>query len=324
MPELDELRSRISAAREIASIVRTMKVLAAVSARQYEKALEPLQLYEQAIEDGLCMLLSQRREVVDVYEAEPAPVVPQRVAVVALGSDQGLCGRFNHEVARRVAELLGSSGVPPARQHVVVAGHRLVLALEQAGVSSGQTVTLPSTADGIVGTVGELLLALDAWGVRGHEHCHVIFNRAQSAAHLEQVSWRLLPIPGRWLRQLARRSLVPGGVQSYGPGMGSGDGASPSGPAGSRTLPHWTLPWDELFSTLLQQVLFIALFRALAWSLAAENEARLMAMQAAEKHTEEHLEAMQRAFRQERQSTITRELLDIVAGYEAAQDQRMR
>jgi F-type H+-transporting ATPase subunit gamma len=77
------------------------------------------------------------------------------------------------------------------------------------------------------------------------------------------------------------------------------------------------MDWDLLFSMLIRQYLFVSLFRALAESLASENASRLAAMQGAEKNIEERLAALTLDFYQKRQMSITEELLDIVSGFEA-------
>jgi F-type H+-transporting ATPase subunit gamma len=55
--------------------------------------------------------------------------------------------------------------------------------------------------------------------------------------------------------------------------------------------------------------------------MASENAARLASMQAAEKNILEIGEELQAKYRETRQSTITAELFDIVAGFEALSDQ---
>jgi F-type H+-transporting ATPase subunit gamma len=59
------------------------------------------------------------------------------------------------------------------------------------------------------------------------------------------------------------------------------------------------------------------LFRASAESLASENASRLAAMQSAERNIEDRLDDLNRQYRHERQTSITEELLDIAAGFEA-------
>ena len=55
----------------------------------------------------------------------------------------------------------------------------------------------------------------------------------------------------------------------------------------------------------------------LAEAIASEHASRLAAMQAAERNIEERRDDLQQLYRQPRQETITRELLDVVSGFEA-------
>lgn len=65
------------------------------------------------------------------------------------------------------------------------------------------------------------------------------------------------------------------------------------------------------------QYFLVSLYRACAESLKSENTSRLAAMQTAEKNISERLTELNMQFNQQRQTTITEELLDIVAGFEA-------
>src|SRR5690606_23539178 len=103
---------------------------------------------------------------------------------------------------------------------------------------------------------------------------------------------QLLPIDHAWLRSLATRNWS------------------------SRSLPTFTMDWRRLFSALIRQYLFVALYRAFAESLASENASRLASMQAAEKNIQNHLSQLTAGYHRVRQQAITEELLDIVAGYE--------
>jgi len=88
----------------------------------------------------------------------------------------------------------------------------------------------------------------------------------------------------------------------------------------TRVLPDFSMGWDALFSALIRQYLFVSLYRAFAESLASENASRLAAMQSAERNIDERLTELRGRFNQQRQSTITEELLDIVSGFEALKE----
>jgi F-type H+-transporting ATPase subunit gamma len=103
----------------------------------------------------------------------------------------------------------------------------------------------------------------------------------------------LLPLDQEWLENLRQR------------------------PWPSRVLPTYTMARPQLLYALLGQHLFVSLYRAFAESLASENASRLASMQAAESHIEDHIKELRLQYNQQRQSTITEELMDIVAGFEA-------
>ena len=78
-----------------------------------------------------------------------------------------------------------------------------------------------------------------------------------------------------------------------------------------------TAPWEQSFPALISEYLFVTLFRGFATSLAAENAARLAAMQRAEKNIEELQADLQSRYHALRQTVITEELFDIISGFEA-------
>lgn len=63
MTTIEELKHKIATAQDLQSVVKTMKALAAVSIRQYEKAAESLTEYNLTLELGLQILLKNRPEV---------------------------------------------------------------------------------------------------------------------------------------------------------------------------------------------------------------------------------------------------------------------
>jgi F-type H+-transporting ATPase subunit gamma len=85
----------------------------------------------------------------------------------------------------------------------------------------------------------------------------------------------------------------------------------------SPVLPAFSMPRARLFAALARQYLFVTIFRAAAESQASEHASRLAAMQRAGKNLDERQQDLLGIFRRRRQETITAELLDLVAGYEA-------
>jgi F-type H+-transporting ATPase subunit gamma len=291
----EALKAQISSTTDLQSVVKTMKALAAVSIQQYESAIESLRQYSQTVELGLQILLHQPQFTESASLLEPDLPPESRLGLIIFGSDQGLCGQFNQQIAQHLNDYLGDPPFPLKRnQRVAVVGARPVPLLQDFGISVDERFTVPSSVSEITDRVQDLLLLIDQW--REAEDCDrmlLFYNRPTSSASYESTIVQLLPLDQDWLTKLRQR------------------------PWNSRTLPTVLMNSDKLVSKLVRQYLFITLYQAIAASLASENASRLAAMQSAESNIEERLEELTGQYRQQRQSAITAELLDVVSGFEA-------
>lgn len=289
METLEALGRRIATTEDLAAIVRTMKTLSAVSIRQYEHATVALREYTRTVELALQALLRDRPAVRPERAASGAPIV------VVFGSDHGLCGRFNDDIARFAAERLRELGVTSGRRRCLAVGARAGARLTALGEPVDATLSLPASVSGLTSLAQAVLIQVDAWGAPdGLGRVLLLYNRRTPQAVAVPRVRELLPLSAERLRNLAAR------------------------PWPSRRLPMVVMDTQRLLSTVVRQHLFSVVYRAAAESLASEHASRLAAMQAAERNIEDHLEAQHARFRQRRQETITEELLDIVTGFEAS------
>lgn len=290
MATLEALRRTIDSTRELQSVVRTMKALAAVSIRQYERAAAALGEYGDTIDRGLQVLLRGRPALTEVAPARPGAAV----GAVVFGSDYGMVGQFNEQVAAYAADALAGLPAALAACRIIAVGERGAARLEDVGARVERRFEVPGSAGGIGALVQDVLLALEGWREQADVGRLLLFyNQTRAGAACHPAHIELLPLDAAWLRELAAR------------------------PWPSRMLPTHTLGWEELFAALIRQHLFVAIYRACAESLAGENASRLAAMQRTEQYIDDRLDELDRAFQQQRQSAITAELLDIVAGVEA-------
>jgi F-type H+-transporting ATPase subunit gamma len=255
-------------------------------------AVHALADYDRTVILGLQALLrtrGQTRPRQDARRAQP------RVAAVFFGSDQGMCGQLNEEVhsfgEKKLTEMESSNS-----PSIIVVGERIAGQLEDAGRPPQELFSVPGSVDGIGSTVRELVLRIEAWQrEQGIDTVLLFYAKMKSQASHEPVSLQLLPFDETSYRE--RENLWP-----------------------RKSLPQFTMDRGELLSALVRQYLFVSLFRAQAESLASENASRLAAMQGAEKNIKERLDQLRQAYNQERQMSITSELLDIVTGFEALRE----
>lgn len=290
MQTSEALKRRIQSAQDLLGVVKTMKALAAVSIRQYQKAVESLGDYNRTVEMGLQIALRERRG--GGAASEKAKV--NRIGAIVFGSDQGLCGQLNNIIVAHANEEMDRIGVKKENRIVIAVGMRAADIMEDTGQRILEVLTNPGSTSGITPMVQDITVLLENWRFRRQiEHMYLFFNHYVSGATYRPKTVRLLPVDREWLKNLEMKKWP------------------------SKTLPMFTMDWEALFRSLIREYLFVSLYRAFAESLASENASRLAAMQSAEKNIEERLEDLFLQYHRQRQMTITEELLDIVAGFEA-------
>ncbi len=290
METLEKIRRRLETFEDLEAVVRTMKALAAVSIRQYEQAVRSLADYYRTVEYGLQIVLGDMPAIQAAADRQPTG----QVAAVVFGSDHGLCGRFNEDVADYALERLARASGEGQAVRLLAVGARVAALLEHAGHAVEADMLVPASPARITATVRRILLKIDEWhSVVQVQRIHLFYNRPTPGSRHLPTGVQLLPVNLRRFRRL-RGARWPG-----------------------RSLPTFTIDRERLFAALLRQFFFVSVFRACAESLAAENASRLAAMQFAEKSIADRQEELLGVFRRERQGAITAELLDVVTGYEA-------
>jgi F-type H+-transporting ATPase subunit gamma len=287
METLESLSDALETTGDIQSIVRTMKALSSVSIRQYEHAEAAMAHYARTVELGLMALSRQRRQA-----GLPLPGADSgtgREALIVIGSDRGLCGGYNDKITRFARSRLDN------RPMVLgVIGVRVAARLEADGRRADAVHPLPGSIEGLSRLVQTMIVEIDRWArVEEVRQVWLVHNRREGRNTAKPQAHRLLPLPDSYLRKLSEADW-PG-----------------------RSLPLFRMDPDRLMSWLVQQRLFVVIYRALAEALASEHASRLAAMQAAERNIEERRDDLRQLYRLRRQETITRELLDVVSGYEA-------
>lgn len=295
MQTIESIRRRMKSAVDLLSVVKTMKVLAAVNIRQYQKAVESLADYNRTIELGLRVALKDRILPVEDPTAPP----PARCGAIIWGSDQGLCGPLNRQITAHALSNMESLGISRGNRTILAIGDRVQACCEAESQSIAEHLVPPAAEAGIMPLVQEIILLLDDWHHRlGLDHFLLYYCRTLPGATFVPHHFQILPVDREWLDEIVRQKWE------------------------SRSLPVHTMNGERLFSSLIREYLFAGLYRAIAESLASENASRLAAMQRAQTNIEEYLEDLRRHYNRSRQMVMTEELLDIISGFEALEVHR--
>jgi len=283
------LSRKISTAQDLASVVRSMKALAASSIGQYESAVAALHDYYRTVELALSVCL---RNAAPPEEPALTPHTRAKIGAIVFGSDQGLVGRFNETLMDFATTNLKSLPATLTRQWAV--GDRMQALIPTPLIAAPQAWPVPASVEAITPLVGRILIDIGAARERGDIAELLVFhNRPRSAAAYEPVARRLLPLDAAWRSGMAAVRWP------------------------TKSPPQLIDPAAPALEAFISGYLFVVLFQACAESLAAENASRLAAMQRAEKNIKEILEDLNGKYRRLRQESIDEELFEVVAGYES-------
>lgn len=313
------LRRKIEGARDLRSVVSTMKAMAAASIGQYERSTLALDDYYRAVQLGLSVCF--RTGTLSPPVSSLSPVAGEKInrendviGAVLFGSDQGLVGQFNEVMADYAIQTLAAL---PGKIRVWVMGERLHDRLADMSVHMDLQVaglfTVPLSVKAITPLVGRILMetlmssagpSLTPSLRKGEERptgrnrngvrqLYLFYNSSRSGAIYAPAHQRLLPLDDAWRSELAQ---IPWPTNKLPEVMGNG---------------------EATLHALIREYLFVSLFRACAESLVSENASRLAAMERAEKNIDQLSADLRQTFHRLRQSKIDEELFDVIAGVEA-------
>ncbi len=285
------LRRKIDSASDLASVVGTMKTMAASNVSRYASAVESLEDYYATVEIGLIACLRD-----NPVEMGTTPRRNLTTGAVVFGSDQGLVGRFNRSLAEEVAQALGDI---PGDKEVWAIGERMAASLSEVGLPVIGVFSVPNSVQAITSLVGQIQVEVQAHRDSAeYPEVHVFHNRQGAGAGYRTARQRLLPLDDRWRDDLLAKPWP--------------------GPHAPEVIESgsWALP------ALIREYLFVSLFRACAESLMSENASRLAAMQRAQKNIDKRVAQLGQTFNRMRQSAIDEELFDVISGYESLSTQR--
>ncbi len=294
MATLREIRRRISGVKSTQKITKAMKMVAAaklrraqdavISARPYAKKMKELLQHLAGVIDVTTNPLFEKREVV-------------KVAIIVVTADRGLCGAFNANIIRSAV-----SHIRTKYADMQSAGNLKLVCIGRKGsdffTKNGYNIiskhigiygTLNfSTAQGIVTEVVQRYLKGE------YDRVEIIYNEFKSIIQQRVVIEQFLPIPSAETNpQSAIRNLQSPIDYIYEPSSA------------------------EIISALVPKHLNFQLWRVLLESNAAEQGARMTAMDNATTNASDLIRDLQLSYNKARQASITKELLEIVSGAEA-------
>ncbi|HLT82093.1 MAG TPA: ATP synthase F1 subunit gamma [Cyclobacteriaceae bacterium] len=289
MASLKEVKNRIGSVISTQQITKAMKMVAAAKLRRSQEKVQQMRPFAQKLTAILQNLSS-------TDGAEPrwySQVRPERnILMIVVSSDRGLCGSFNSNVFKEVMRVIDEQYSAQRKQRTVT-----ILPLGKRGLDYFRKRDFPVDATyaevfqdltySHVSTIGEHVM--DAYRAGKYDKVILFYNEFKNVATQILRIEQYLPV-------------VP-------PAAAEKDVVS---------LDYIYQPdQEEIISGLIPKSLKVQLFKALLDSNAAENGARMTAMDKATENAGELLRELRLMYNRTRQAAITKEILEIVGGAEA-------
>ncbi|MBS1113670.1 MAG: atpG [Nitrospirae bacterium] len=292
MPTLRDIRKRLKAIQSTKKITAAMKMVAAAKMRKVQDRMLNFRPYASRMQTVLSDLAR-----VSEREIHPLLYLRQRktVEVIILTSDKGLCGAFNTNILKAGANYINTLKKDGVEVSVNVVGRKardyfrrrsVPMRKQWLGLSGRITY---ANAQEIAGDLSENYIN------ETFDEVVVIYNEFKSMISQKVTFMKLLPV-----------GTIEGGEEQKEPSMTADYLYEPSRAA--------------IFERLLPKYIEIQIYRALLESSAAEEAARMAAMENATKNCSELITKVTLLANKVRQASITKELMDIVGGVEALKE----
>lgn len=288
MPTSLDLKRRIRSVRNTQQITRAMKFVAAARLRRAQEKALSSRSYARALSRVIhSIALRVPADAHPLLQKRPE----ERVLLLMVSGERGLCGAFNSNVIRRSLEFLRSR--PVDKTEIITLGRKGRDTMrKQRWKILAEYVDITSRPDH--SHAAEIAQKISALYENDEvDAVYIVFNEFKSVLAQTLTLEKLLPIDPESVKDESKPAETP--VEYLYDG-----------------------PQGEFLARLLPRYVEAQVFRALAESSASEHAARMTAMESATKNAGDLIDKLTLYMNKVRQAAITKEIIEIVSGAASA------
>ena len=284
MANLKEIRNRIASVSSTMQITSAMKMVSAAKLKKAQDAITAMRPYS----DKLTELIQALSASADTDQPNPYTVVRQeeKILLVAITSNRGLCGAFNTNVIKETLRLSKEEFEGKTVKLVTIGKKGSDILSKSLPFKSSHDDVFDNLTFDNTAKVAESIM--EAFAGSEYDKVALIYNRFKNAATQLITIEPFLPIVSE-----SSEEETSNGDYIFEPSQA------------------------EIINELLPKSLKTQLFKAIRDSLASEHGARMTAMHKATDNATELRDQLKLTYNKARQAAITNEILEIVGGAEA-------
>ena len=291
MASLKEVRNRIVSVNSTQQITKAMKMVPAAKLRRAQDNIIQMRPYAQKLGQMLSTVSAGAESSGDSPLKAIRPV--EKVLIVVVTSDRGLCGAFNTNIVKATILLIEEKYAAQAAKgnvEIFAIGKKGAEAFTRRGFVVNTAFTDLFTRLSFVNAKTAAEQIITDFSEAKYDAVDLVFNEFKNVATQIIHTDPYLPITSENLAKKSKASEV-----NY----------------------IFEPTEEEILRELIPKSLKIALYRAVLESNASEQGARMTAMDKATENAQELLKELKLVYNRTRQAAITTEILEIVGGAEA-------
>ncbi|MDZ4711330.1 MAG: ATP synthase F1 subunit gamma [bacterium] len=289
MATLKELKTRITGIKGTQKITKAMKMVASAKMRRAQERITSMRPYAKKIDELLSDLIEAAgEEVNNIMEDREV----RKKLVVVISSDRGLAGSFNTNIIRFGLNYINSLS---ADTQVILVGRKVNDSLKKKNLNIIKSYVniFNDLSFEISNEIVNFII--DGYRRKQYDSVEIIYNEFKSVAKQVAVKEQLLPLKKPSTAKAETKSKNKADY-IYEPSAA------------------------EILKELIPKQYKVQFWKALLESNAAEQAARMTAMETATRNATDLLKILELSYNQARQAAITKEILEIVGGAEALKD----
>jgi len=298
MANLKDIRNRISTVKNTQKVTKAMKMVSAAKLRRAQERILMLRPYAAKLREIIA-------NVITAVEPEniPSKLIavrePKQILFVLVTGNRGLAGPFNNNIIKetqRFIETHYATELADDRLHMICIGKKGFEYFQKRKyqiIGRNRDVFTGLSFDKVNTVVDEIFAAFEA---ETYDRVYLPFNEFKNVMAQNRIVENFLPLSVDTLAE---------------------ENSSEEEKLNLQTDYIFEPNRTEILKELIPKALRIQFYRAVLESNAAEQGARMVAMDSATENAEELLKDLRIKYNKARQAAITKEILEISAGADA-------
>ena len=292
MPNLKELKNRISSVKSTRKITSAMKMVAASKLRRAQELAESSRVYADSLSFILSSLAGNTKNSADLPEILTGRENSKISLLIINSSDRGLCGGFNSNLFRNAKKWISDQQGQGKSVKIMTVGKKASSFYKKTDIDIVASFEDLNSNDRQLQVSEEIKnKILELFDNNEIDEVSILFNKFVSAISQEPTYQSLIPL--------------------------SNDETSEDESDSNNAIFEFEPDKNELLEYLVPRNFLTQIYRSVLESSASEHAARMTSMDNATRNAGDMIDRLTLTYNRTRQAFITKELIEIISGAEA-------